>query len=1455
MRAYYHVQKLGCLTERIISLAFDVISRVMEIGPDISEWEEDADEFIRKNLPSELEIIALSFWQEEISGWRDDLFTARKSAMNLLCVLAMSKGPPVSTTNTASPAACKRKKGEKNRGNNQRCMGDLLVLPFLSKFPVPSKSYKLDASTSAARLKVYTRLSYLLCKTPQTTIKHFENLISGWKCFLLTVLFHFSISCFIPFYFFIKLTLLLCRHVSYFGVLMAYGSLQEFIQEQNPEYVASFVRTRVLPIYSTPDCSPYLVASANWVLGELASCLPEEMNADVFSSLLKALAMPDQVEISCYPVRFSAAGGIGSLLENEYQPPELLPLLQFITGKIGNEEDEDSMLFQLLKSVVESGNQDIAMHIPYIVSSLVSNMLKFMHPSEDPWSQAILGGLETLAAMTQTYESSKPEADEENNQATEIWLTGQGTISKALSALLQHAWLATDVPPTSCIDHLSTMLRFIVIAATNCNVFVELRLTDLLIVWADILASWNGWEESEDLSVFDCIEEVVGINNKYGFRSFLFRDIPSPPAMPVRPRSVVESIGSFVSKAILEYPSATRRACSCVHTLLYVPDYSSDIEGVGKSLAMVFAESAFSHFLALREKPCTLWRPLLLAISSCYISYSDIVEGVLEKVISGGFELWVSSLAFSYSLTCDDSPSVVSEVKLYVMTLVKVIEHLLDVRHGNATDDLARKCFVSLMEASRRLKEVNEETDDDEDDGEPGEEETESEETDSNDEDSESDECEETEEEFLERYAKVAAELEDSEVIEEADEEDDDHEIDLANLLVVFFVSLYLTHRSVRVSSIWQNIISTISAELAFLTSLSVTLTLCRYQILLHSKNCLGQVFIQSSKSIEQNFLSDKLKQCIPREPLILSLTRACYDSSVGLQGGQNENAPYICYTPSYGYAQSPYNPYNPYIPGASIGVDSSFVGFQQYYSDPPYESAASSPTYVPYVIQPDMVSNSSTDSLVANGGQSDGRGSMQRNGSAIAGLPKDAPKSTTTGQYKQPGIPKNVSTTASAHSLQGKTAYANTLLPYGKSDIANGVSSIASYSYKPCSKIYDARGDNNTTGSTYTSEQNRGSRTRRSRNQLIVKAYTTKAGNADAEGNIVINPDRYNKEDFSIEYSDARFFVIKSYSEDDVHKSIKYGVWSSTLNGNKKLQSVYEDAQRIATEKSRECPIFLFFSVNSSGLFCGVAEMTGPVSFDRDMDFWQQDKWSGSFPVKWHIIKDVPNSYFRHIILHNNENKPVTNSRDTQEIILKQGLEVLKLFKHHAEKTSLLDDFMYYEDRQRLMQEERARLPFRTFRRPFPVLNLDFSDRSKKSSKDVVKKPSVTSAETKVVQLKNSDGDEKSNTQEATDDSTPSTLKFGSLAIKPTAGTTFNPTQPKPKPTPSLGSDHKSDSSEEVTGSLADDIVSVGSLPIKVKGSKELSSKIAAVGTSPLSTQDQFRKSMVDMVRERERD
>ncbi|XP_077238628.1 YTH domain-containing protein ECT4-like [Tasmannia lanceolata] len=214
-------------------------------------------------------------------------------------------------------------------------------------------------------------------------------------------------------------------------------------------------------------------------------------------------------------------------------------------------------------------------------------------------------------------------------------------------------------------------------------------------------------------------------------------------------------------------------------------------------------------------------------------------------------------------------------------------------------------------------------------------------------------------------------------------------------------------------------------------------------------------------------------------------------------------------------------------------------------------------------------------------------------------------------------------------------------------------------------------------------SEQNRGPRASRPKSERN-SSLDSKNGTSTPEA----NNELYNRSDFVSYYKDAKFFIIKSYSEDNVHKSIKYGIWASTPNGNRKLDSAYREAK----EKEGTCPVFLLFSVNASAQFCGVAEMMGPVDFDKSVDYWQQDKWSGQFSVKWHIIKDVPNSQFRHIILENNDNKPVTNSRDTQEVKLEQGLEMLTIFNEYESDTSILDDFDFYEGRQKAMQERKAR-------------------------------------------------------------------------------------------------------------------------------------------------------------------
>lgn len=90
-----------------------------------------------------------------------------------------------------------------------------------------------------------------------------------------------------------------------------------------------------------------------------------------------------------------------------------------------------------------------------------------------------------------------------------------------------------------------------------------------------------------------------------------------------------------------------------------------------------------------------------------------------------------------------------------------------------------------------------------------------------------------------------------------------------------------------------------------------------------------------------------------------------------------------------------------------------------------------------------------------------------------------------------------------------------------------------------------------------------------------------TKAQSEVEELSFAVDRDRYNLQDFQTVYENAKFYVIKSYSEDDIHKCIKYDVWSSTPNGNKKLDAAFREADAKTTETGVKCPVFLFFSVS----------------------------------------------------------------------------------------------------------------------------------------------------------------------------------------------------------------------------------------------------------------------------------
>lgn len=75
-----------------------------------------------------------------------------------------------------------------------------------------------------------------------------------------------------------------------------------------------------------------------------------------------------------------------------------------------------------------------------------------------------------------------------------------------------------------------------------------------------------------------------------------------------------------------------------------------------------------------------------------------------------------------------------------------------------------------------------------------------------------------------------------------------------------------------------------------------------------------------------------------------------------------------------------------------------------------------------------------------------------------------------------------------------------------------------------------------------------------------------------------LFDENNYNPKEFELSPRNARFFIIKSYSEDDIHRSIKYSIWCSTDHGNKRLDTAFR-------QQEEKGPIYLLYSVNRSGM------------------------------------------------------------------------------------------------------------------------------------------------------------------------------------------------------------------------------------------------------------------------------
>ena len=196
----------------------------------------------------------------------------------------------------------------------------------------------------------------------------------------------------------------------------------------------------------------------------------------------------------------------------------------------------------------------------------------------------------------------------------------------------------------------------------------------------------------------------------------------------------------------------------------------------------------------------------------------------------------------------------------------------------------------------------------------------------------------------------------------------------------------------------------------------------------------------------------------------------------------------------------------------------------------------------------------------------------------------------------------------------------------------------------------------------------------------------------------ISVNYKLLNKDIDNIVKEGSSIYFIKSLTEEDIHKAIKYNIWSSTKFGNKILNNEYNNIKNkntnndIASDENNSC-VYLLFTSYTSNQIVGIARMISEVYFENIFSLWTKDNWKGTFNIEWLLIRDVPFNEFGDLLRYSTskykayfksfQNKFFYEYQDFKKLPFKQGKEIIKRMIEYQCKTSILEYFEYYDTRQ----------------------------------------------------------------------------------------------------------------------------------------------------------------------------
>ncbi|ORM41913.1 YTH domain-containing protein 1 [Babesia sp. Xinjiang] len=151
-----------------------------------------------------------------------------------------------------------------------------------------------------------------------------------------------------------------------------------------------------------------------------------------------------------------------------------------------------------------------------------------------------------------------------------------------------------------------------------------------------------------------------------------------------------------------------------------------------------------------------------------------------------------------------------------------------------------------------------------------------------------------------------------------------------------------------------------------------------------------------------------------------------------------------------------------------------------------------------------------------------------------------------------------------------------------------------------------------------------------------------------------------------SDESDDNTYYVVKSFSDQNVHIALTHDVWATTP----KNEVIFDEAFKKGSN------VILIFSINGSSRFIGYALMQsrpGEASVEESVFYLGNGKkFKGKqFDISWIRVVDLPFSECSNLNNSCNEGKPVKIARDGQQVDKATGKELCQLFENCFDRDS----------------------------------------------------------------------------------------------------------------------------------------------------------------------------------------